>query len=83
MFISDKTGKLNTVLPRPADQEVFAATPWRVGNAGITKKQNYNHSFQMLYRVVYTDRILLDYFKSPVKKVPETQYSQGFHKDVF
>lgn len=30
--------KLNTPIPRPADQEVFAATPWKTGNTGLTKK---------------------------------------------
>jgi hypothetical protein len=68
--------KLNTEVPRPADQEVFAATHWRIGNAGITKKQNYNNSFQMVYRVVSVDRILPDFQKGPVKKTEKTQYIQ-------
>ena len=43
--------KLNPTILKPVDQEVFDATPWRTGNTGITKKQNYNNSFRMLYRV--------------------------------
>ena len=39
--------KLNTTIARPADQEVFAATSWRTGNTGRTKKLDYNNRFQM------------------------------------
>ena len=66
--------KLNNAIPRPADQEVFAATPWRIGNTGHTKKCDYNRSFRMLYRVVSTDQILLDSQKGPVKNPAKTQY---------
>lgn len=69
--------KLNNAIPRPADQEVFAATPWRIGNTGHTKKCDYNRSFRMLYRVVSTDQILLDSQKGPVKNPPKTQYFCG------
>ena len=69
--------KLNTAFLRPVDQEVFAATEWKVGNTGITKKQNYNNSFLMIYRVVYVDQFLPDFLKGPVKKAAETQYLQG------
>lgn len=69
--------QLNTVLPRPAEQEVFAATPWKTGNTGMTKKQDYNNSFRMLYRVVSVDRILPDFQKGPVKNAAEPQYLRG------
>ena len=69
--------KLNTPIPRPADQEVFAATPWKTGNTGLTKKQDYNNSFRMLYRVVYTDQILPDFQKNPVKNAAKTKYLCG------
>ncbi len=62
---------------RPVDQEVFASTPWRTGNTGITKKQNYNNSFRMLYRVVFTDRKLPDFQNGPVKNTGKTQYLCG------
>ena len=65
--------KLDVVIARPVDQEVFPATPWRTGNTGTTKKQNFNSSFQMLYRVVFTDRKLRDFQNGPVKKVEKTQ----------
>lgn len=68
---------LNTTTPRPVNQEVFAATPWRTGNTGRTKKLDYNNSFQMLYRVINIDRILPDFPKNPVKKTTETQYLCG------
>lgn len=72
-----KALKLNKAIPRPAAQEVFAATSWRNGNTGRTKGLDYNGSFQMLYRVVFTDRILQDFQKCPVKNVAETQYLCG------
>ena len=67
----------NRTIPRPADQEVFASTSWRIGNTGRTKKHDYNSRFQMLYRVVYTDEILLNFQKRPVKKTGKTQYLCG------
>ena len=69
--------KLNKAIPRPADQEVFAATPWRTGNTGLSKKRDYNKSFRMLYRVVSTDQILRDSKTSTVKNAAETQYLCG------
>ena len=53
----------NRTIPRPADQEVFASTSWRIGNTGRTKKHDYNSRFQMLYRVVYTDECI---WRNPV-----------------
>ena len=68
---------LNTTIASPADQEVFAATKWRIGNAGRTKKLDYNDSYQMLYRVVNVDQILPDFHKGTVKKDTETQHLCG------
>ena len=69
--------KLNTTIARPADQEVFAATSWRTGNTGRTKKLDYNNRFQMLYRVVNVDQILPDFQNGPVKRAAETPYLCG------
>ena len=69
--------KLNTTIARPAGQEVFAATSWRTGNTGRTKKLDYNNRFQMLYRVVNVDQILPDFQNGPVKKAAETPYLCG------
>ena len=69
--------KLNTTIARPAGQEVFAATSWRTGNTGRTKKLDYNNRFQMLYRVVNVDQILPDFQNGPVKRAAETPYLCG------
>lgn len=37
---------------KPSEQEVFVATPWKEGNAGVTKRHDYNSDFKMVYRVV-------------------------------
>ena len=65
--------KLDTMITRPVDQEVFAATPWKTGNTGITKKLDYNKSFQMMYRVVFTDKKLWDSQNGTLKFVKESQ----------
>lgn len=66
--------------PRPKDQEIFAATPWKKGNTGRTKRVDYNTKFEMFYRFVNTSK-LLDKKKCPVKKQAKTQYLHGGQTD--
>jgi|GEM_PF-654823 len=80
--LAEDSFKTNTVVPqassdvnsfiRPADQEIFEATPWTRGNTGITKRVNYNKQFEMFYRLVYTSK-LLDKNICLEKNRPETQ----------
>lgn len=67
--------QLNNALS-PCQQEVFEADSWKIGNTGRTKRRDYNQDFTMLYRVVHTDRKLVDKIKCPPKNDSETRYSR-------
>ena len=45
---------------QPHQQETFAASQWKQGNAGRTKAIDYNKCFQMFYRVVDLTKNLLE-----------------------
>lgn len=71
MAENKKIFAINPALGAPHEQEVFAATDWKIGNTGRTKRHDYNKDFMMAYRLVDTSE-RLDTKKCPVKKNPKT-----------
>lgn len=62
---------------QPHQQETFAASQWKQGNAGRTKAIDYNKYFQMFYRVVDLTKNLLESKNFPVKNSLQTLVNKG------
>ena len=59
---------------------IFESDSWTKGNTGHTKNHNNNNDFEMKYRVVYSNKRLLDNSECIVKKHMKTLILLGSGK---
>ena len=80
-IVTDEQSNVNSCVLPPHEQEIFEATPWKIGNTGKTQKYDYNNDFKMYYRLVDTSKKLFSK-KRRVENRPESLDFSGGRNDA-